>query len=195
VTPNFWTVVYTFMLFHPLVGVNIIIFRRIIWVKWLFVLFLQLISESLFLYFDSQPAFSVFLCTCVSARCFCLLGCVCVCVCVADSGAGAAAWRRSVSVSSADHVVWTSAELVEARSQEEGTCVYYLKLAHGLRGRVRLRSAVRAVTLNHNFAFSSCLLQSLNTVSEKEVFGFRCNVTKKNKTKEHHSTSLFSYFC
>lgn len=55
--------------------------------------------------------------------------CLCVCVCVlADSGAGPAAWRRSVSVSPSVHVVWTSAELVETRSQEKGTCVYHLTL-------------------------------------------------------------------
>lgn len=102
--------------------------------------FCFLLSRSLFL-------ISTLLCVCffvcLAICCFiflstCLAGfdlnlwmdrTVCVCVCVlADSGAGPAAWRRSVSVSPSVHVVWTSAELVETRSQEKGTCVYHLTL-------------------------------------------------------------------
>lgn len=85
--------------------------------------------------FYSRPFFlSFFLCLCVCmlllSVCVCSAGfiyeSVCVCVCVADPGAGPAAWRRSVSVSPTIHVVWTSAELVEARRPKEGTCVYCL---------------------------------------------------------------------
>lgn len=92
---------------------------------WIFCVFLYL-------------AFSTCVSALVSARCWFLFAwldlnlwmnlCVCLCVCVADSGAGPAAWWCSVSVSPSIHVVWTSAELVEARSQKEGTCVYYLTL-------------------------------------------------------------------
>lgn len=50
--------------------------------------------------------------------------CMAVCLCIADFGAGPAAWWRSVSVPTTVHVVWPSAEPVEARRPEEGTCVY-----------------------------------------------------------------------
>lgn len=50
--------------------------------------------------------------------------CMAVCLCVADFGAGPAAWWRPVSVPPTVHVVWPSAEPVEAWRPEEGTCVY-----------------------------------------------------------------------
>lgn len=97
--------------------------------------------------FNPIPALSVFLrvrglvCFCLSVLALGLWTREWMGFHVADFGAGPAAWWRSVSVSPSIHVVWTSAELMEARSQEEGTCVYYLTLP--VRLQVGLRSEVR----------------------------------------------------
>lgn len=65
--------------------------------------------------------------------------CMAVCLCVADFGAGPAAWWRSVSVPPTVHVVWPSAEPVEARRPEEGTCVYNFHIDMSDEMQVRLR--------------------------------------------------------
>lgn len=90
---------------------------------------LVLFSLSLSLSLSPSYALSFLLLICMLLLCVSNAGwqvncCMAVCLCVADFGAGPAAWWRSVSVPPTVHVVWPSAEPVEARRPEEGTCVY-----------------------------------------------------------------------
>lgn len=90
--------------------------------------------------------------------------CMAVCLCLADFGAGPAAWRRSVSVPPTVHVVQPSAEPVEARRTEEGTCVYILILLLLIRRRPGHGCIFRSVSVR-----ILVILSRLNLIRVTEI--------------------------